>query len=31
MVTMLNVLENMPESIPEGEWSEPSFAKEVKF
>lgn len=28
---MLSALENMPESIPEGEWTEPWFAKEVSY
>jgi len=28
---MLAALENMPESTPEGEWTEPSFAAEVEY
>jgi hypothetical protein len=27
---MLEALENMPESLPEGEWTEPWFAKDVE-
>ena len=28
---MLEALENVPESLPEGEWDEPSFATNVEF
>jgi hypothetical protein len=31
ITTMLTALENMPESIPEGEWDEPLFAANVEF
>lgn len=30
MITMLKALENMPESLPEGEWEEPTFAKDIE-
>jgi hypothetical protein len=31
ITAMLTALENMPDSMPEGEWTEPWFAKEVEF
>jgi hypothetical protein len=31
IVSMLEVFEDMPSNLPEGEWTEPLFAKEISF
>lgn len=31
IVTMLSAFEDMPSNLPEGEWSEPIFSKDIEF